>query len=244
METDENDDETTGEINSLRRPEYNSDSDFQMEPSTSSSGIAIVVKVELKNRGRGLGQIAEAKVRNSTSDRATASIVNPTLRTYNIPEIVDKSKVRRAVSAVHEEAEVTPTALCGGIGYDGRKDVTLVQERLDDKCYTSRKTQEHVTSVSLSDGKFVGHISPTGGKAMHVTILKIIVQFLQKKNIINRIEASACDGTNTNVGAEGGINHLIQGRNYHWCSRCKAPGPTTFRGPLRQLNKFIKLINN
>ncbi len=34
METDENDDETTGEVSSLRRPEYNnSDSDFQMEPS-------------------------------------------------------------------------------------------------------------------------------------------------------------------------------------------------------------------
>src|SRR6218665_2040807 len=84
METDENDDETTEEINSPRRPDYNSDSDFEMEPSTSSSGTAIVVKVELKNRGRNLGQTAEAKVRNSTSDRATASIVNATLRTYNI----------------------------------------------------------------------------------------------------------------------------------------------------------------
>src|SRR6218665_1363256 len=111
METDENDDETTGEISSLRRPEYNSNSDFQMEPSTSSSGTAIVVKVALKNRGRDLGQIAEAKVRNSISNRATAFIVNATLRIYNIPEIVDISKVRRAVAAVLEEAEVTPTAL-------------------------------------------------------------------------------------------------------------------------------------
>ena len=29
--------------------------------------------------------------------------------------------------------------------------------------------------------------------------------------------------------------NTIQGRNYNWCSRCKAPGPTTSRGPLRQL---------
>src|SRR6218665_3005414 len=114
---DENDDETTEEINSLRRPEYNSDLDFQMEPSTSSLGTDIVVKVALKNRGKDLGQIAEAKVQNSISDRATASIVNATLRTYNILEIVDKSNVRRAVAAVLEEAEVTPTALCGGIAY-------------------------------------------------------------------------------------------------------------------------------
>src|SRR6218665_3045932 len=98
--------------------------------------------------------------------------------------------------------------LCGGIGYDGRKDVTLLQERLGDKCYTSRKTQERVTIVSFPDGKFMGHISPTDGKA--ITISKSIIQFLQEKNIIDPIEALACDDTNTNVGAEGGINHLIE----------------------------------
>src|SRR6218665_529831 len=94
--------------------------------------------------------------------------------------------------------------------------------RLDDKCYTSRKTQEHVTIVSLPDGKFMYHISPTAGKA--ITISKSIIQFLQEKNNIDpmmtdRIEALACDGTNTNVGAEGGINHLIEvsvGRALQW----------------------------
>src|SRR6218665_799156 len=93
--------------------------------------------------------------------------------------------------------------------------------KLDDKCYTSRKTQEHVTIVSLPDGKFMGHISPTDDKAIHVTISKIIIQFLQEKNIIDPIEALACDGTNTNVGEESGINHLIEvhvsiGRALQW----------------------------
>src|SRR6218665_3687319 len=66
------------------------------------------------------------------------------------------------------------------------------------------------------------HISPTDGKA--ITISKSIIQFLQEKNNIDpmmtdRIEALACDGTNTNVGAEGGINHLIEvsvGRALQW----------------------------
>ena len=75
--------------------------------------------------------------------------------------------------------------------------------------------------VSLPDGKFMGHISATDGKAIHVTISKISIQFLQEKNIIDPIEALACDGTNTNVGAEGGINHLIEvhvsiGRALQW----------------------------
>ena len=65
------------------------------------------------------------------------------------------------------------------------KDVTLFPERLDDKCYTSRKTQDHVTIVSLPDGKCMGHILPTDGKA--ITISKSIIQFLQEKNIIDPI---------------------------------------------------------
>jgi len=61
METGENDDKTTGEISSLRRLEYNSDSDFQMEHSTSSLGTAIVVKVALKNRGRDLRSRSDSR---------------------------------------------------------------------------------------------------------------------------------------------------------------------------------------
>ena len=185
METGENEDETIEEDSDPKSPEYNSDSDFQMKPSTLTSGTASVVKVALKNRGRDLRQIAEAKVWNSICDRATASIVNATLCTYNIPEIIDKSKVRRAVNVTFEE-----------------------DDRVGEKHYTSRKTEEHVTIVSLPDGKFLGHVSPTDGKA--ITVSKSLIQFLQEENIIDQIEALACDGTNTNVGAEGGINHLIE----------------------------------
>jgi len=140
-----------------------------------------------------------------------------------------------------------------GIGYDGRKDVTLMQDRVGEKHYTSRKTEEHVTIVSLPDGKFLGHISPTDGKA--ITVSKSLIQFLQEENIIDQIEALACDGTNTNVGAEGGINHLIEvsiGRALQW-NVCllhenelplrhiiiELDGPTTgantFAGPIGQL---------
>ena len=48
----------------------------------------------------------------------------------------------------------------------------------------------------------MGHISPTGKAIINS---KSIIQFLQEKNIIDPIEALACGGTNTNVGAEGVI---------------------------------------
>ena len=51
----------------------------------------------------------------------------------------------------------------------------------------------------------MGHISPTDGK-----VITIYHPVSSGKNIIDPIEALACDGTNTNVGAEGGINHLIE----------------------------------
>jgi len=46
----------------------------------------------------------------------------------------------------------------------------------------------------------MGHISPTDGK-----VITIYHPVSSGKNIIDPIEALACDGTNTNVGAEGGI---------------------------------------
>src|SRR6218665_2366102 len=63
----------------------------------------------------------------------------------------------------------------------------------------------------------MGHVSPTDGKA--TTISKSIIRLLHEENIIDPIEALACDGTNTNVGAEGGISHLIEvsiGRALQW----------------------------
>ena len=208
VETGEDENETIEEGSISKCLEHNSDSDFKMIPSNSTSNTAGEGNIVLMNRRRNLCQIAEEKIQNSISDRTTAAVVSPTLRTYNIAEIVDKSKVHRAVNVKLEEKYVASIVVCVGIGYDGQKDVTLMQERVGEKHYTSRKTEEHITIISIPDNKFLGHVSPTNGKAK--TVSTALIQFLKEKNIIDKIEALACDGTNRNIGAEGGINHFIE----------------------------------
>ena len=55
-----------------------------------------------------------------------------------------------------------------------------MQERVTEKHYTSRKTEEHVTIVSLPDEMFLGHVSLTDGKA--ITVSTAIIQFLKENN--------------------------------------------------------------
>ena len=92
--------------------------------------FSVTAVIPLTIRGRDISEIVEAKTRNAVSDRATAAIVNATLRAYNIPEVIGRSKIRRETDALFEEIEEAPTICGGGIGYDGRKDATLMQEEI------------------------------------------------------------------------------------------------------------------
>lgn len=82
------------------------DNEFHVEPYTQSLSSPTDF-VDLKIRGKDLQKITGAMVLflnvfNSMSDRATASIVNVTLRADNIPEIIDKLKVCKAVNTIFE----------------------------------------------------------------------------------------------------------------------------------------------
>ena len=119
----------------------NSKAEKEFVPASSTSKRQpIAVTAPVKKRG----DIAEATVKNNFSDRAASAIINATLRSYYIPEIIDKSMVRRAVTKKFEEVDKVPTVFGGGLYYDGRKDSILVQKQVDGKFYHSSKTEEHV----------------------------------------------------------------------------------------------------
>lgn len=86
-------------------PPNNSDLHIQGKPSTSVYSSSSVVKISLNNCEKDLREIAGTRARNLVSDRATSSIVNNTVRIYNIPEIVDKSKFCREVGPIFEEIQ-------------------------------------------------------------------------------------------------------------------------------------------
>src|SRR6218665_720970 len=79
-----------------------------------------------------------------------------------------------------------------------------------------KETQEHVTLFHfLMESSWAIYRQLMVRLYMQL-FRKLASTFFRRKT---SIEALACDGTNTNVGAEGGINHLIEvsiGRALQW----------------------------
>lgn len=59
----------------------------------------------------------------------TTAIVNATLRTFQVPAIVDKSKLRRYHESQFSEVAQDTSTFGGGIYYDSRKDLSISQPR-------------------------------------------------------------------------------------------------------------------
>lgn len=67
------------------------------------------------NQRKDLSEIAEVQSRYTSSDRLTAAIVNATLRTFDIPVVVDKSKLRRSHKRKFSEMDEWTAEFGGGL---------------------------------------------------------------------------------------------------------------------------------
>lgn len=174
------------------------------------------------NQRKDLSEIAEVQSRYTSSDRLTAAIVNATLRTFDIPVVVDKSKLRRSHKRKFSEMDEWTAEFGGGLYYDSRKDESKVHSKKADehgklRYYRSTVKESHYSLVSQPEGLFLGYVVPEGGTADKVS--KTISSFLKDKNMFDVLIALGSDGENLNVGADGGINYYIEaelGRPLHW----------------------------
>lgn len=174
------------------------------------------------NKRLDLSEIAEVQSRYTSSDRLTSAIVNATLRTFEIPVVVDKSKLRRSHKRKYSEIDEWAREFGGGLYYDSRKDesITYTTKTVENgklRYYRDTVKESHYSLVSQPEGLFLGYIVPEGGTADKVS--KTILSFLKDKNILNGLVALGSDGENLNVGGDGGINYYIEaelGRPLHW----------------------------
>lgn len=169
-----------------------------------------------------LSEIIAVKSRYGFSDRGTSAIVSATLKAFDIPTIVDKSKIARTQKRKFEEIDRSTVVFGGGLYYDSRKDSTIIQKKKADgngkfKYYRSTCREDHYSFVSEPGGVFIGFISIKKGRASQC--VHEMIPFLKEKNVLNDLIALGNDGTNLNVGATGGINHFIEmelNRPLHW----------------------------
>lgn len=126
-------------------PNIDDGNDSDYEPPSSVTSLAVhSSKVDLT-------EIVETQSRFSFSHRGTAEIVNATLKAFQIPVIIDKSKLQRAQKrtfASMNETDETCLKFGGGLYYDSRKDETITRtKKLDEngkfKFYRTVSRQEH-----------------------------------------------------------------------------------------------------
>ncbi|GBN56207.1 hypothetical protein AVEN_262263-1, partial [Araneus ventricosus] len=105
------------------------------------------------------------------SDRAVAAIASSVLHdvgliTSNKSDlVVDENKLRGEKDQVRKnlklqalsEAQALPLK---GLYFDGRKDSTLIEERVDTKRYTRKAKEEHLSLIEEPGSRYITHLSP------------------------------------------------------------------------------------
>lgn len=189
--------------------------------------------------------------RYGVSDRAAAAITSAVLHASS-GDVVDKNRIRRkrkrSRNCAVERAKISEVP---ALYFDGRKDKTLTLSRRSGKLYRETTLEEHISLIKEPETQFFGYITPYSGTAKCVE--KSIADFFLEKNIsMDNLLAVGCDGTNVNVGKQGGIIRLLEkrvSRPLQWIICLlhmnelpfrhlfehldgKTSGPQTFSGPI------------
>lgn len=163
--------------------------------------------------------------RYGISDRATAAIASSVLQDLGLINevdlslVIDKSKIRREKHKVRESLQTKDNSVeIYGVYFDGRKDNTYFQERIDNKMYRRQKKEEHISLVQEPGGKYIGHLTPRGGTGSEIATA--IWCFLESKKFDHDdLVAIGCDGTATNTGWKNGAIRNLEiklGRPVQW----------------------------
>lgn len=172
-----------------------------------------------------LHSVARECDRHGVSDRVAASIVSAAFRDVGLIDdsdrtsIVDRSKIRRERSRSRLMASDSATSdPLVALYFDGRKDKTIIQEKVIDKFHRREVLEEHISLVQQPGSSYLGHVAPTTSNAADTS--NAIISFLNDKSInCESLIAIGCDGCNVNTGNKNGIIHLLEvhlNRPLHW----------------------------
>ncbi|GBN07805.1 hypothetical protein AVEN_240194-1, partial [Araneus ventricosus] len=151
----------------------------------------------------GLSSTAVVGDRFDVSDRAVAAIASSVLHdvglitSNNSDLVVDENKLRRENSKVRKdlkfqtlsEAQELPLK---GLYFDGRKDSTLIEERVDTKRYTRKAKEERVCLIEELGSRYITHLSPLFGTTEQISAT-IIGYFEGITRYLSQLLALGCD---------------------------------------------------
>uniref|UniRef100_A0A1B6KM51 Uncharacterized protein n=1 Tax=Graphocephala atropunctata TaxID=36148 RepID=A0A1B6KM51_9HEMI len=182
--------------NEINRNEDSSDEEF--EP---------VVKTPWQMRVK-LTNTALTSDRFGVSDRATAAIASSLLQDFGIiietehSNVIDKNKIRRGKKVIRTELQVQNPAELNtfqGLYFDGRKDDTIVIEKVNLKHFRRVTKEEHYSIIQEPGSVYVSHVTPCSGSAQNIA--DSIISYLEKTGLsLDDLDVIGCDGTVTNTG--------------------------------------------
>ena len=86
--------------------------------------------------------------------------------------------------------------------FDGKRDVSLVNEKEGNKFFRRKVTEEHISLLMEPGGKYIGHFTSVTGRSR--SILEDIVKYTKDGGVsIDSLIANGFDGTNVNTGTNG-----------------------------------------
>ncbi|GBM17406.1 hypothetical protein AVEN_119448-1 [Araneus ventricosus] len=159
------------------------------KPSTSNRLISLtdpkykqLTPLVAKSSQMRLGLLSTVVVgdRFGVSDRAVAAIASSVLHDVglitsdNSDLVVDENKLRREKAKVRKDlkfqalrkAQALPLK---GLYFDGRKDSTLIEKRVDTKRYTRKAKEEHLCLIEELGSRYITHLSPSFGTAKQIS---------------------------------------------------------------------------
>ena len=165
---------------------------------------------------RDLPHVAEACFRTGISDRDAALLVNAALIDYKVitPEneedVVVKTKIRREKEKVVKKIEKDSSReKLKSLYFDGRKDDTKIQTKIENKFYRTIQKEEHITLLEEPGSKYITHLSPSESNAK--TISDNIVEYFENNEMdFSDLTCVGCDGTVVNTGTKCGIICLLE----------------------------------
>ncbi|GBM57527.1 hypothetical protein AVEN_97642-1 [Araneus ventricosus] len=190
--------------------------DYEDEETDYSSDVSEVdlnldtYKPSTSNR---LISLTDPKFR--VSDRDVAAIASRVLHdvglitSNKLDLVVDENKLRGEKDQVRKnlklqalsEAQALPLK---GLYFDGRKDSTLIEERVDTKRDTRKAKEEHLSLIEEPGSRYITHLSSSFGTAKQISAT-IIGYFEGITRDLSQLLAIGCDGTSVNTGWESGV---------------------------------------
>ncbi|KAL7299072.1 hypothetical protein TKK_0008163 [Trichogramma kaykai] len=110
--------------------------------------------------------------RYGLSDGAVAAIVSSVLVDHGLVDeenqnlVVDKNEKRIKKDHVNKKIAISPeNQILSSIYFDGRKDETLIQEKIENKYRIITMKEEHISVLTEPDSIYIGHVVPKSAKA-------------------------------------------------------------------------------